>query len=180
MSRSAGDDRPESSGDAPFPIVDAAPAFWDVGLNDYPWLSTAQPIPFRYGDYRALPRSYLPGDYRRDNAGHRVVKTVHVEAEWTPADPVGETRWLEGVASPPPGLPTAVVAQAWLDRADAAEVLADQAAHPMVRGIRHKPKAGPSPGRGARRSPGSMGDPDVAARATPCSRYGLSFDLQTP
>ena len=63
------------------PIVDAHQHFWDLGRNYLPWLCDEPPIPFRYGDYRALRRNYLPADYLRDAAGHRVVKTVHVETE---------------------------------------------------------------------------------------------------
>jgi hypothetical protein len=33
-----------------------------------------------------------------------------------------------------------MVAQAWFDRVDAAQVLAEQAAFPLVRSVRHKPK----------------------------------------
>jgi predicted TIM-barrel fold metal-dependent hydrolase len=80
-----------------FPIVDAHQHFWDLGRNDYPWL-TDKPVRFRYGDYSALRRNYLPADYFRDAAPHRIVKTVHMEAEWDPTDPVGETRWIEALA----------------------------------------------------------------------------------
>ena len=48
--------------------------------NPYPWLSTTPLTDFRYGDYAALRRRYLPDDFRRDAAGHQVVATVHVEA----------------------------------------------------------------------------------------------------
>ena len=49
---------------------------------------------------------------------------------------LGETRWVERLAAQE-GLPSAVVAQAWLDRDDVEDVLARQAACPLVRGIRH-------------------------------------------
>src|SRR5258708_37097353 len=108
-------------------VVDAHQHFWDLSRYRYPWRQDPEPIAFRYGDYSALRRSYLPADYRRDTQGCAVVKTVHVEAEWERADPVAETRWLETVAQES-GLPTACVAHAALDRADAADVLAGQAA----------------------------------------------------
>ena len=122
------------------PIVDAHQHFWDLSRNYHPWLCDPEPIPFRYGDYSRLRRSYMPADYRRDSAGFDIVKTVYVEAEWDPKTPLAETRWVEAIAAEH-GLPSAVVAQAWLDRDDAAEVLAGQAARPIVRGIRHKPAA---------------------------------------
>ena len=55
-------------------------------------------MPFRYGDYSALKRNYLPPDYLRDAGALNIVKTVHEEALWDPTDPAGETRWLEQVA----------------------------------------------------------------------------------
>ena len=96
---------------AELPIVDAHQHFWDLERNYLPWLCDEPPIPFRYGDYRALRRNYLPGDYLRDAAGHRVVKTVYVETEWDPGDLVGETRWLQEIIAET-GFPHAIVAGA--------------------------------------------------------------------
>ena len=45
-------------------VVDAHQHFWDLTRNPYPWLQ-GEPIAFRYGDYTALRRNYLPADYRR-------------------------------------------------------------------------------------------------------------------
>jgi predicted TIM-barrel fold metal-dependent hydrolase len=163
----------------PREIIDPHQHFWDLGRNYHPWLCDAEPIPFRYGDYSRLRRNYLPEDYRRDAAGFGIVATVHCEAEWTPDDPLGETRWLESVAAEH-GLPTACIAQAWLDRADAEDVLARQAASPLVRGIRHKPRAAPSPDRAERGARGSMDDPGWRQGYALLARHGLSFDLQTP
>jgi predicted TIM-barrel fold metal-dependent hydrolase len=163
----------------PLRIVDAHQHFWDLRRNYHPWLCDPEPIPFRYGDYSALKRSYLPPDYRRDTAGFEVVKTVHVEAEWDPQTPLAETLWLESVAKEH-GLPTACVAQARLDRDDAGEVLAAQAARPLVRGIRHKPSAAASPTEARRGEAGSMDDPAWRRGYATLSALGLSFDLQTP
>lgn len=163
----------------PLAIIDAHQHFWDLDRNRYPWLVDEPMIPFRYGDYRALRRNYLPADYRADTAGHRVVGTVHIEAEWDPADPVGEQRWLATLRQST-GLPTVSVAQAWLDREDVAEVLAAQAAFPFVRGIRHKPRAAPSPDKVQPGMPGSMGDRRWRDGYALLERHGFSFDLQTP
>ena len=78
------------------PIVDAHQHFWDPTVNDHPWLRPEVLIPFRYGDYSAIKRRYLPDDYRRDSAGHDIVQTVYVETEWNPSDPVGEVRYASG------------------------------------------------------------------------------------
>jgi predicted TIM-barrel fold metal-dependent hydrolase len=161
------------------PIVDAHQHFWDLERNYLPWLCDEPMVPFRYGDYSPIRRTYLPPDYRRDTAGHQVVKTVHVEAEWDPADPVGETRWLQTIAAEH-GVPSAIVAQARLDREGIAEVLAQQAAFPLVRGIRYKPKAATDPRAARRGEPGSMDDPRWREGYALLADHGLSYDLQTP
>lgn len=161
------------------PIIDPHQHFWDLSLGKHPWLRDEPPPPFRYGDTRLLRRNYLPADYRRDARDHRIVGTVYVETEWDPADPLGETRWVKTLAARE-GLPTAIVAQAWLDRDDVDEVLARQAQCPLVRGIRHKPRAAPTPSAVEPGTPGSMGDPRWRAGYARLARLGLSFDLQTP
>jgi predicted TIM-barrel fold metal-dependent hydrolase len=151
---------------APLPIADAHQHFWDPHANYLPWLCDPEPIAFRYGDYSALKRRYLPEDYFADAAGFDVVKTVYVETEWDPRDPLGETAWVEGLRRET-GFPTVMVAQAWLDRADAATVLERQAAFPFVRGVRHKPRAG------------QMRDARWRAGYARLDSFGLRFDLQT-
>ena len=161
------------------PVIDAHQHFWDLDANHLPWLRDEPPIPFRYGDYRALRRNYLPADYRCDAAGFHLVGSVFVEAEWDPTDPVGETRWVHALAAGA-GLPSAMVCQARLDRADAAEVLAAQSGFPLVRGIRHKPAAAPSPDRVEPGAPGSMSDPAWRRGYARLAAHALSFDLQVP
>ena len=51
------------------PVVDAHQHFWDPSVNDYPWLRPEERRPFRYGNYNALKRRYLPPDYRKDAGG---------------------------------------------------------------------------------------------------------------
>ena len=161
-------------------IVDAHQHFWDLRSGSYPWLQDEPPPPgFRYGDTRALRRSYLPEQYAVDTRGWRVAATVHVEAEWASEDPVAETRWLAALRKRT-GLPTAAVAHAALDRADAAGVLEAQAGFDFVRGIRHKPTAAAAPRDVLRGAPGSMDDPTWRAGFALLGRYGFSFDLQTP
>jgi predicted TIM-barrel fold metal-dependent hydrolase len=161
------------------PIVDAHQHFWDLERNYLPWLCDRERVPFRYGDYDALRRNYLPEDYFRDAAGHHVVKTVYVETEWDPADPVGETRWLAEVIAAS-GLPHGIVAGGRLDDPAIEAVLAGHAAFTRVRGIRHKPAAAASPDRARQKAAGSMGDPAWRRGYALLEKYGLSFDLQTP
>lgn len=161
------------------PIVDAHQHFWDPAGNRYPWLSTAPRPVFRYGDYAALRRRYFPDDFRRDAAGHRVVATVHVEAERDIADEVGETRWLAALRAEH-ALPTVAVGHARFEAPDIAEVLAGHAAFDFVRGIRQKPAAADSPAAATRGAPGSMDDPAWRRGYALLERHGLHFDVQTP
>jgi predicted TIM-barrel fold metal-dependent hydrolase len=152
---------------APFPIVDAHQHFWDLRANYLPWLCDPEPVAFRYGDYAALRRDYLPADYFADTHGFDVVKTVYIETEWDPRDPLGETAWVERQRRET-GFPTVMVAQAWLDRDDVAPVLERQAAFDFVRGVRHKPRRG------------QMRHARWRAGYARLARLGLRFDLQAP
>lgn len=160
-------------------IVDAHHHVWDLARNYHPWLRDEPAIPFRYGDYTSLRRDYLPTDYLHDARGFDLLASVYVEAEWDPTDPLGETRWIHEQAEVH-GVPGAVVAQAWLDRDDVAEVLAAQAQWPLVRSIRHKPRAANHPEAARRGEPGSMDDVRWRDGYALLGTHGLHFDLQTP
>ena len=135
---------PDFSGlDLAFDIVDSHHHLFDLQAVHYPWLTDHQEENFLLGNYDALKRNYSPTDLRRDMAKLRVVKTVHVEAEADRDGQLDETRWLTGVMAEH-GLPNAIVAHAWLNRPNSAEVLAAQAAFPAVRGIRSKPRTSPT------------------------------------
>ena len=148
-------------------LVDAHQHFWDPGTHYYPWLNDEPPIPFRYGDYRAIRRRYLPPDYLRDASGFRIEKTVYVETEWDPKDPLGEMRYVEELRRAH-GLPTVAVAQAWLHHDDAPQLIEKLAAFAFVRSVRHKPP------------PGAMLDTKWRRGFAALARNGLRFDLQTP
>lgn len=170
---------PDSTARYDGPVVDAHHHLWELGSGRYPWLRPDVLVPHRYGDYSAVKHDYLPADLLRDAVGQHLVATVTMEAEWDPADPVGETEYLDGLAQTT-GLPGAMAAQARLDAADVAEVLAAQAAHPAVRSIRHKP-GGPSSvaetGSGTRTR---MSDPRWRDGYALLASHGLHFELQTP
>lgn len=160
-------------------IIDAHHHVWDLSLGKHPWLAPEARHVFRYGDTTPIKRTYMPADYRHDAAGFDIVGTVYVEAEWDPADPIGETRWVHEIAARE-GLPNAVVAQAWLDREDVAEILAAQAAFPLVRSVRHKPKSATRQDEARRGATGSMDDPRWRDGYALLAHHGLHFDLQTP
>lgn len=159
----------------PLTIVDAHQHFWDPERNYHPWLAD-KPVAFRYGDYGAIKRRYLPEDYLRDAGNYRVAGTVYIETEWEPRDPIGELDYVAELRRDT-GLPSVAVAQAWLDRDDAIPVLDRLAAFDFVRGIRHKPRANPAPQDG---KPGGMMDAAWREGFAALNQLGLRFDLQTP
>jgi predicted TIM-barrel fold metal-dependent hydrolase len=165
--------------DALLPIVDAHHHFWSL-RNPHPWLTEMPRIAFRYGDYEAICRDYLPADHAAATQGHRVVRSVVMEGEWDPRDPVNEALWLHELAVLE-GTPHAVAAQIRLGREDCAAVLSAYGLLPIVRSVRHKPKAAP---RAAYREdwapPGSMRCSRWRAGYAQLEAAGLMFELQVP
>ncbi|MDX1435121.1 MAG: amidohydrolase family protein [Gammaproteobacteria bacterium] len=161
------------------PIVDAHHHLWDLERNYYPWLCDRINPDFFLGDYAAIRQSYLPADYRRDAAGHNVVATVHVDAEWDRADQVGETRWLSGVADEH-GLPNALVGHAWFDDPRVEAVLEAHAAFERMRGIRSKPARPGQDPADRDEARGDMRDPAWRRGYALLAKYDLSWDLRVP
>jgi predicted TIM-barrel fold metal-dependent hydrolase len=169
-----------SGADDDLPIIDAHHHFFDLARNYHPWLSDRPVSGFRYGDYSAIRRDFMPADYRRAAAGHHVVGSVLMEGEWDPADPVGEMRWAGEVAAAS-GLPDALIGQIWFDREDAADVVSAYHAMPLVRSVRHKPAATSRQDHDSSfAGPGSMRDPRWREGFARLGPAGLHFDLQTP
>lgn len=164
--------------DGDLPIVDAHHHFFDIEANYYPWLCDRPLIPFRYGDYESICKNFLPADYRLARAQHRIVKTVLIEGEWDPADPLGEVTWVRRLAAAT-GMPDAMAGQVWLDRDDVDQVLSGHGQCPLVRSVRHKPSAVARKDYHERYSePGSMRCPKWLDGYAKLSRYGLMFELQ--
>lgn len=162
------------------PIVDAHHHFWDLKRNPHPWLQQRPQIPFRYGDYDAICRDFLPADYRRNQGVHRVLRHVLMEGEWDPRDPTGEAYWVHELARQT-GKPHALAAQAWLDRDVLQEQLAAYAKLPLVRSVRHKPRSLPRAEHHAGyEAPGSMRCPRWRSGYARLEAARLMFELQAP
>jgi len=162
---------------APLPVVDAHHHFWDLSLGKHPWLLREPWIHMRYGDYASIRADYMPRHYLEDAHGVQVVKSVYVEAEWDPDDPIGEVTWIKRVMQRD-GYPHAVVAQAWLDMDDVDAVLAAHAASGVVRSVRHKPTVTHSPHMPRAMPRGSMSDQKWRDGYARLAVHGLCFDLQ--
>jgi predicted TIM-barrel fold metal-dependent hydrolase len=156
--------------------IDAHHHLWDLEHNDYPWLREPGE-PRMYGDYQAMCRSYLVDDFVADSAPHRVVKSVHVQANWNPDDPVGETRWCQGVADRH-GFPHAIVAHANLADAGVERVLAVHRESSNVRGIRHILGHTDDPDLARPDRPDYPRDPAWQRGYGLLAKYDLCFDLQ--
>lgn len=161
----------------PRAVIDAHHHIWDLA-NDLPWLKHER-IPFRYGDYSAICRNYMPEDYRRDTAGWPVVGSVYVEAEWNRMLADEEPHWVARAAAEH-GLPSVLVAWCDFTSAEADALLASHATIQIVRGVRHKPAGAASPREAQRGLPGSMDDPAWRRGYALLERHGFSYDLQTP
>ncbi len=159
-------------------FIDAHHHFWDVERNHYPWLAEAD-HDRGWGDWSALRNNYLPEHLLADAAGLQLLKSVHVQANWNPADPLGETRWLHEVAADPAsrGFPHAVVAFADLSASDAAATLDAHQRYPLVRGIRQVLNRHTDPK--LNRAPKDfLSDPTWRKNLGLLASRGLSFDAQ--
>jgi predicted TIM-barrel fold metal-dependent hydrolase len=160
-------------------LIDAHHHLWDLQRNRYPWLADHPEPHFFLGSYDALKRDYLPEDYRRDAQNHNVLMTVHCEAEMDRACQVEETRWLTKMNAIA-GFPNAIVAHAWFDTDNAEEIIAAQAAFPLVRGIRSKPVTSLSPDSPNPGAAGTMQDQRWLRGFALLEKYNLSWDLRVP
>jgi predicted TIM-barrel fold metal-dependent hydrolase len=114
------------------------------------------------GDYAAIRRSYLIGDYLRDAAGSGLAQAVHVEAGLGSGDTADESRWLQDIADRH-GFPHAIVAAVDLTASDAEAQLDRHLECPNVRGVRTIRMGG-------------FSDPPFRRGFAALAERGLSFD----
>jgi predicted TIM-barrel fold metal-dependent hydrolase len=160
-------------------LIDAHHHLWDLTMRKHPNRVSGARHDFFMGDDSAINRDYLPDDYRRDAAGHNVLATVHCEAEWERDDQLGEIRWVTAMHERH-GIPGAIVAHAWFDTPNAEEIIAAQAAFPLVRGIRSKPVTAASPDGITPGILGSMQHDGWLRGFALLEKYNLSWDLRVP
>ncbi|MGV9798109.1 amidohydrolase family protein [Mycobacterium sp. NPDC003449] len=165
-----------------FPIIDAHHHFWDVESTEqrWPWIQDEIVEDFFLGDYTAMRRTFMPGQYRHETAGWNIVGTVHCEAERSRTQQVAESAWLTGLHERDSRYPLAAVGHVFFTQPDRDEVLAGHAAHPLVRGIRSKPVTATGPGESVAGQPGSLQDPAWLNGLHQLRRFGFSYDLRVP
>jgi len=99
-------------------------------------LEPGQPDDELLGDYAAIrAERYWPDDFLAETRFAGVEGVVHVQAAVGTADPVAETRWVQGFTDRL-GVPQGIIAFADLAAPDLEHVLAGHLAYPALRGIR--------------------------------------------
>jgi predicted TIM-barrel fold metal-dependent hydrolase len=80
-------------------MIDTHFHLWDLGNLTYSFLQEVDPGERAVlGDYDAIRKNYLIGNYLEDIKGSEIVKAVHVQAAVGHSNPVEETAWLQGIA----------------------------------------------------------------------------------
>jgi len=122
-------------------IVDPHVHWWDLDNNYYPWLMDKQPGAEDSGLSGAGPiaKTYVARHYLEDAAGYDISAVVHIEAQWDPSDPLGETSWLDDLAQSgdDEGLLAGLVGFANLANGNCEQFLEGHAACGLMRSIRH-------------------------------------------
>jgi predicted TIM-barrel fold metal-dependent hydrolase len=116
-------------------------------------------------------------DYFADATRQNVRRIVHIEAGWDPADPVGETRWVQELADAR-GAPHAIIAHTDLSADDVAATLDAHAQYPLFRGIRDRLHQGDFL-RGNTHTT-RIDDARWRRGLRHLEERGLTFDLQAP
>jgi len=126
------------------PAIDVHHHLWDLSMGRHPWLAPTGGLT-AIGDLSYLRHDYGLDELARDIAGTNVVATVHVEALWDlTRDPTEETAWLDSLPLRD-GVAVRCVAAASFTSPDVDEVLAAQARHARVAGIRQTIRWHPDP-----------------------------------
>lgn len=158
------------------PIIDAHHHLWDLSLGRHRWLDPDDGSLTALGDLAYLRHSYMPADYLADVGDANLVGSVHIEAVWDRArDPVEETAWLDSLVKPR-GIASRSIAYAPLAAPNAPAILAAQAAHPAVVGVRETIRWHPDPAKRWAEA-GLVDQPAFRAGVAALARHHLVLEL---
>jgi predicted TIM-barrel fold metal-dependent hydrolase len=107
--------------------------------KDLPWLLGPE-RPRIFGPYAPIKRDYAIDEYRADLKsvkGAKVVKSVYVQANWSPTWAADEVAWVQSVADET-GWPQAIVGYCDMTVDDARPRLDKLKRHSLMRGIRQQ------------------------------------------
>jgi predicted TIM-barrel fold metal-dependent hydrolase len=153
--------------DRSIPFIDVHHHIWDLQQFQYRWLedSGRPELTALLGPYGMIRIDWPIERLLREFYGSNVVKSVHVEADFSGPDPVAETAWLETVATDW-SFPHGLVVYCDLEQDDASDQLARHvAASSRTRGVR------------LRRHPDDVNAVPFEASARALVRHGLSYEL---
>jgi predicted TIM-barrel fold metal-dependent hydrolase len=126
--------------DRSIPFIETHHHLWELDRFPYNWLAEPglAPMTQRLGEYDLIRVNWGPERLRREFYGQNVIKTIHVEADYSGPDPVEETAWLEAVAAEH-GFPNGLVVFCNTDDSAAAAVLERHlVASSRLRGVRNR------------------------------------------
>jgi predicted TIM-barrel fold metal-dependent hydrolase len=155
-------------------IVDAHHHIWRRA--DLPWLEGPM-VPRIFGPYEPIRRDYPIGEFLADLAGSGGERSVYVQTNWAKDGAVDEVAWVQGVADAH-GWPHAVVGYADLLDDGVVDVLARQAAFPLMRGVRMQLHWHENPMYRFAAAPDLMDAPAFRRSIRLVAERGWSFDLQ--
>jgi predicted TIM-barrel fold metal-dependent hydrolase len=158
------------------PIVDAHHHLWCLSCVRYPWLEELRDSDNAAEDLGSLRRDYLIDDFLADAGPSRVVRSVHIQADSDPADPVAETRWLQAIADVH-GFPHGIVAFVPLNADDAQATLEAHCQFANVRGVRQMMNRDKPASQDGAPADQCLTDPAWRRGFALLARYRLSFDL---
>lgn len=120
-------------------IVDAHIHWWDLENNYYPWLMDQPDDEGGLSGAAPIAHTYTARHYLEDAEGLDISAVVHIEAQYDPSDPLGETRWLDDLASSgaDEGLLKGLVGFANLADPNIEQLLEGHASAKLMRSIRH-------------------------------------------
>jgi len=117
-------------------FIDAHHHLWDLDKLEYAWLAEEDPEETEVlGDYSSIRKSYSVTDLINDFSGCNVVKSIHLQANYSGPDNVEETKWLSELADSHP-FPHAIIAFTDLMSDNAEEELDKHCAYSKMRGVR--------------------------------------------
>lgn len=157
-------------------IVDAHHHLWDLNALRYPWLQGLLADDGTPDAIQPLRRDYLIDHFLADSKSSGVVKSVHVQAECDPTDPVAETRWLQAIADVH-GFPQGIVAFVALNQDDAQATIEGHCQHRNMRGVRQMLNRNKVPALGETDRANYLTDAWWRRGFSLLARFDLSFDL---
>ena len=159
-------------------MVDAHHHLYDLENHHYPWLAADPLFETFLGDYRPICQTYGIDNYLADAGPIGLRKSVHIQSEFDPTNPVGETAWLQRIADKH-GFPHGIVAWANLADSGVGELLEGHAGFPNTRGIRQNLNWDAlRPERSFTDRGDYLTDSSWRAGFGLLQRYDMSFDLQ--